>query len=306
MEDFAARHGYRVRRIVFEHPDDASPMVAELYRWWYRQCGIGSDRLLVESFVHQQPYSVLRHGLIPYWSVFSVKPSVERLEHYRALCKSLGNSQGLAFLDLQSLDPIPDWGRISLGNGMSVEEGHRFAASMVDGEMNEANDVWSLLHGERLASERLVEALNAPSQRVVARQHASRSGRSIRGAACVAPTAAGTAPPRRPPTLWGLRSVRDRPRDPESDVIARLVRKVRGIATVRGSRRGPLVRKRSAAPRSSDIIRHAHPRDIFGVFPDGAVGRVRPAAVEGPLPDIPEHIEQSPLVRQQLRHWERT
>lgn len=82
VERFAARYGFQVRRISFEHPEELSPLVAELYRWWYRRRGMPDDRLLVESFVHQQPYWALRHGLIPYWSVFSVEPSVARLERY--------------------------------------------------------------------------------------------------------------------------------------------------------------------------------------------------------------------------------
>jgi hypothetical protein len=82
VERFARRHGFQVRRLVFEHPEELSPLVAEMHRWWYRQLGWPDDRLLVESFIHQQPYWVQRHGLIPYWSVFSVKPSVARLERY--------------------------------------------------------------------------------------------------------------------------------------------------------------------------------------------------------------------------------
>jgi hypothetical protein len=36
VEDFARRHGYRVQRVVFEDAEDVSPMVADLYRWWYQ------------------------------------------------------------------------------------------------------------------------------------------------------------------------------------------------------------------------------------------------------------------------------
>lgn len=84
VERFAARHGYRLRRIVFDHPEELSPAIAELYRWWYRRRDIPANRLFVQSFVHQQPYWTLRHGLVPYWSVFSVEPSIERLERYLA------------------------------------------------------------------------------------------------------------------------------------------------------------------------------------------------------------------------------
>src|SRR5690606_29905735 len=42
---FARRHGYRVRRLVFEDPEDLSPLVADFYRWWYRERGLAGDRL---------------------------------------------------------------------------------------------------------------------------------------------------------------------------------------------------------------------------------------------------------------------
>ena len=51
MLRFARERGYRVRRIVFDEPEALSPLVADLYRWWYRERGLPSDRLLVESFI---------------------------------------------------------------------------------------------------------------------------------------------------------------------------------------------------------------------------------------------------------------
>ena len=36
MLRFARERGYRVRRIVFDEPEALSPLVADLYRWWYR------------------------------------------------------------------------------------------------------------------------------------------------------------------------------------------------------------------------------------------------------------------------------
>jgi hypothetical protein len=57
---FARRHGYRVRRLVFDDPQDLSPLVADLYRWWYRQRGLPDDRLLVESFILLEPWWTLR------------------------------------------------------------------------------------------------------------------------------------------------------------------------------------------------------------------------------------------------------
>jgi hypothetical protein len=40
IERFAGSHGYRVRRIAFDEPEDPSPLVADLYRWHYGRGGI--------------------------------------------------------------------------------------------------------------------------------------------------------------------------------------------------------------------------------------------------------------------------
>ena len=40
IERFARRHNYRVQRIVFEQPEAMSPLVADLYRWWYERLGV--------------------------------------------------------------------------------------------------------------------------------------------------------------------------------------------------------------------------------------------------------------------------
>jgi hypothetical protein len=79
---FAGRHGYRVHRLVFDEPEDLSPLVADLYRWWYRQRGLPADRLAVESFMLTDPWWALRTGSVPYWAVFPVRPALERLHRY--------------------------------------------------------------------------------------------------------------------------------------------------------------------------------------------------------------------------------
>ncbi|HEX5597794.1 MAG TPA: hypothetical protein VFX61_17540 [Micromonosporaceae bacterium] len=79
---FARRHGYRVRRLVFDDPQDLSPLVADLYRWWYRRRGLPADRLLVDSFLLLDPWWTLRTGCVPYWTVFPVQPSAAALNHY--------------------------------------------------------------------------------------------------------------------------------------------------------------------------------------------------------------------------------
>jgi hypothetical protein len=82
VEDFARRHGYRVRRVRYTEPDHLSPLVADLYRWWYRKRGMQARRLVVESFVEQEPWWVLRTGTVPFWMTFNTESSLESLEQY--------------------------------------------------------------------------------------------------------------------------------------------------------------------------------------------------------------------------------
>jgi hypothetical protein len=78
----ARRRGWRLRRLVFEEPEDLSPLVAELYRWWYRQRGLDSRRLIVESFILLEPWWTLGTGAMPFWMVFNKEPSLAALERY--------------------------------------------------------------------------------------------------------------------------------------------------------------------------------------------------------------------------------
>lgn len=78
----ADRRRLRLRRIVFTDPEDFSPPVADLHRWWYRRRGIEPPRLIADSFILMEPYWTLRTGSVPWWALFSVMPSAERLERY--------------------------------------------------------------------------------------------------------------------------------------------------------------------------------------------------------------------------------
>jgi hypothetical protein len=78
----ARERRYRVRRIVFDDPYVLSPMVADLYRWWYRRRRIPSNRLIVSSFVVNDPYWTLRTGSVPFWMVFNMEPSLEAVTRY--------------------------------------------------------------------------------------------------------------------------------------------------------------------------------------------------------------------------------
>ncbi len=82
VEDLARRKGWRVRRLVFSEPETPSPLVADLYRWWYQQRQMQVSRLVVESFVDLEPWWVLRTGSVPFWMLFNGQSSAEALEHY--------------------------------------------------------------------------------------------------------------------------------------------------------------------------------------------------------------------------------
>lgn len=82
VERFAQERGYRIRRIVFEQPEDLSPLVADLYRWWYQRRRLPANRLLVESFIVMEPWWAVRTGSVPFWMVFNKEPSAGSVERY--------------------------------------------------------------------------------------------------------------------------------------------------------------------------------------------------------------------------------
>jgi hypothetical protein len=82
VERLARRHGWRIRRLVFTEPEAMSPLVADLYRWWYRERGSDSRRMIVESFILLEPWWTLRTGAAPFWMVFNKEPSLAALERY--------------------------------------------------------------------------------------------------------------------------------------------------------------------------------------------------------------------------------
>jgi len=81
-ERFARERGYRLRHVVFGDPDDPGPFVADLYRTWYRERGLPTDWLLVESFALLEPYWALRTGSVPYWTTFNTERSLASVEAY--------------------------------------------------------------------------------------------------------------------------------------------------------------------------------------------------------------------------------
>lgn len=107
---FAEEHGLKVQRIVFDDPQSLSPLVADLYRWWYNELGWPSDRLLVESFTYLQPWWALRLGLVPYWTVFNDQTSLGLLRHDLEATRPYDDifltlfSNGLNSLGIASID----------------------------------------------------------------------------------------------------------------------------------------------------------------------------------------------------------
>jgi hypothetical protein len=79
---FARENGYEVRRLLHDDPEDVSPVVADLYRWWYAERGLTPNRLVVDSFLLLDPWWTLRTGCVPYWTTFPVQPSLDNLNRY--------------------------------------------------------------------------------------------------------------------------------------------------------------------------------------------------------------------------------
>lgn len=109
---FARRHGYQVRRLIFDDPEDLSPLVADLYRWWYSQRGLPADRLLVESFILIEPWWALRTGCVPYWSTFPVQRSADALARYLDEARTYDHLHLTLFchgVESVGLAPVDQW-----------------------------------------------------------------------------------------------------------------------------------------------------------------------------------------------------
>ncbi|RMJ21646.1 TAP-like protein [Aspergillus sp. HF37] len=83
---FAKEHGFQIKYLDYVHPEDASPLVADVYRQRNEQLRRPTDSILVESFVVMEPWLAIRYSLTPFWAVFSIKPSLERLREYLKAC----------------------------------------------------------------------------------------------------------------------------------------------------------------------------------------------------------------------------
>lgn len=115
VERFAKEHGYRVRRISFDEPEDTSPMVADFYRQWNERRGITDNRLLVESFILMDPQLTMQTGSVPYWMVFNKEPSADNLERYLEQRDPFDEIHMMLFshgVNSAGLAPIERWQRL--------------------------------------------------------------------------------------------------------------------------------------------------------------------------------------------------
>jgi hypothetical protein len=111
----ARQQGYRIRTVSYQEPEHFSPLVAELYRWWYRQRGLIANRLLVESFVIMEPFWTLRTGSVPFWMVFNKQPSWDHLAEYLDGVEAFDEIFMMLFshgVDSVGLCPIEKWREI--------------------------------------------------------------------------------------------------------------------------------------------------------------------------------------------------
>lgn len=99
--------GYPLRRLVYPDPQDLSPFVADLYRWWYRRRGLPGDRLLGQTSAPWDPLWTLRLGAVPFWLLCHLEPSHQALAAYLADGEPFDVVQLDLSLHLCSHDPCP-------------------------------------------------------------------------------------------------------------------------------------------------------------------------------------------------------
>ncbi|OQE16047.1 hypothetical protein PENFLA_c029G03308 [Penicillium flavigenum] len=96
--EFAKEHGFKIKYLDFDHPEDAGPLVADADRQWKEQLRRPIHSILVESFILMEPWLAIRYNLTPFWTMFPVKQSFERLQEYLKMCQGKGFKNGFSFL----------------------------------------------------------------------------------------------------------------------------------------------------------------------------------------------------------------
>lgn len=80
--EVARRRRLAVVQLAYHEPEDLSPLVADLYSWWYRRRSIIARRLLASSVIVTDPLWTLRVGAVPFWLEYIAEPSAAALERY--------------------------------------------------------------------------------------------------------------------------------------------------------------------------------------------------------------------------------
>ena len=112
VERFARERGYHVRRVLFEEPEHPSPLVADLYRWWYEERGLPTKRLLIESFILLEPWWTLRTGSVPFWVKFNMESDLRWVENYLEGAEPYEEILAMLFshgVESVGLPPIERW-----------------------------------------------------------------------------------------------------------------------------------------------------------------------------------------------------
>ncbi len=114
VQRFAETAGCRFRRLRFDHPEELSPFVANLYRWWYRREGVGGDpeRLILESFFLMDPWHVLQTASVPFWTVFNAETSVREAGRYLEAVEAFDDIRAVVFshgMSSPGLAPMSSW-----------------------------------------------------------------------------------------------------------------------------------------------------------------------------------------------------
>jgi len=85
LREIAHRRRLRLIRIKFDHPEAISALVADCYRWWHRQRGVTTSRVVGSCFAVLDASLMIQTGSIPYWLSFNTCSSAQRLDSYQNL-----------------------------------------------------------------------------------------------------------------------------------------------------------------------------------------------------------------------------
>lgn len=115
IQSFALQQGFKAIRISFKTPESISPFVADIYREWYSNRRIISNRLVVDSFIVHDPYWTIRTGSIPLWMKFNKEESANLLKEYITSSKGFEEIYLMLFshgTESVGLVPIAKWEQI--------------------------------------------------------------------------------------------------------------------------------------------------------------------------------------------------